>query len=55
MSSKLFEEMLKNEAYRKLFDELPDDERKIIMDNIRKLVEQFEDAFIKPIENQEGK
>lgn len=50
----LFDEMLKNEHYKKLFDELPDDERPILMESIRKLVEQVEKAIILPIENSKG-
>ncbi|MFA6049841.1 MAG: hypothetical protein WC761_01470 [Candidatus Paceibacterota bacterium] len=50
----LFDEMLKNEEYRKMFDQLSDDERPILMDSIRKLVEQVEKAIIIPIENSKG-
>lgn len=38
----LFDEMLKNEEYRKLFDSLPDDEKPIIMQSVRQFVNDVE-------------
>lgn len=38
----LFDEMLKNKEYSDLFDALPADEKPILMQSVRKFVEQFE-------------
>ena len=46
----LFDQMLKDENYKKLFDRLPDDEKAVIMASIRQFVEQFEKAVLQPIE-----
>jgi len=46
----LFDELLKNEEYRKLFDQIPDDEKPILMSSLRKLVEDVETAIILPVE-----
>lgn len=51
----LFDEMLKDEDYKKLFDQLSDDQRPIIMDSIRKLVEGVETAVILPLTDPEKK
>lgn len=41
----LFDEMLKNKEYSDLFDSLPADEKPILMQSVRKFVEQFEKAL----------
>lgn len=46
----LFDELLKNEEYRKLFEQLPDDERPVLMDSLRKFVDQVENSVILPLE-----
>jgi len=51
----LFDEMLKDEDYKKLFDQLSDDQRPIIMDSIRKLVERVETTIIVPMIDLEKK
>lgn len=43
----LFDEMLKNDDYRRLFDNLPDDEKPILMHSVRKFVEDFEKSLEK--------
>lgn len=45
----MFDEMLKNEHYKKLFDALPDDEKAVIMASVRKFVEEFEETVLKPL------
>lgn len=47
----LFDDLMKKEEYRKLFDQLPEDQKPIIMESIRKLVEQFENNVLSPIQN----
>ena len=46
-----FDELLKNEDYRKLLDQLAPDERKPIEEALRKFVEDFENYLIKPLSN----
>lgn len=46
----LFDKMMENPKYRELFDRLPNDERAVLIDSVRKLVEQVETAIIIPIE-----
>ena len=41
----LFDEMMKNEDYKKLFDALPDDEKPILMNSVKKFVEDFEKSL----------
>lgn len=45
-----FDEMLKNSEYKKLLDSLPEDERRPIEEALRKLVENFENYIIKPLD-----
>lgn len=41
----LFDEMLSDEEYRKLFDALPDDEKPLLMNSVRKFVDDFEKSL----------
>ncbi len=54
----LFDEMLKDENYKRLFDQLSDDQRPIIMNSMRQLVEKIEETIIVPftfIQKNKGK
>jgi hypothetical protein len=42
--------LMKDEAYRKLLESLPEDERKPIIEALRKFVEDFENNILKPLE-----
>lgn len=46
----LFDEMMKNPKYRELFEKLPNDEKAVLIDSVKKLVDQVEAAIIIPIE-----
>lgn len=41
----LFDEMIKNEEYKKLFEILPDDEKPILLNSIKNFVDDFEKAL----------
>ena len=43
--SSLFDEMMKNEEYRKLFDALPADEKPVLLNSVRKFVDDFEKSL----------
>lgn len=47
----LFDEMMKNEEYRKMFDQFPDDQKPIIMERIRILLEDTENKILIPMQN----
>lgn len=47
----LFDEMMKNEEYRKMFDQFPDDQKPIIMERIRILLEDTETKILIPMQN----
>lgn len=47
----LFDKLLEEPEYKKLYESLPNDERPIMMDAMRKLVEQFEYSVIAPLNN----
>ncbi len=49
----LFDELLEKEEYKKLYENLPDDERPIVMEAMRKLVEQFEKTILIPLKNSD--
>jgi len=43
----LFEDLMKQEGYRKLFDMVPDDQKQIIIDSIKSLLNDVEQNIIK--------
>jgi hypothetical protein len=45
----IFDEMLKNKEYQSLLNKLPEDEKKAIMESLRRVAEDFENQIIKPI------
>ena len=51
----LFDEISQTEQYQKLLKELPEDERRIVLESLRQLVENFEKGVIDPIKNLESK
>lgn len=51
----LFDEMLKNENYMKLFENLPAEERAILMNSMRQMVEEVEQKFIDPLKSLANK
>lgn len=47
----LFDEMLKNKDYSRLFENLPAEEKSILLNSMRKMVEEIENNFINPLKN----
>jgi hypothetical protein len=43
----LFEDLMKQEGYRKLFDMFPDDQKQLIIDSIKKLLDDTEQKIVK--------
>lgn len=50
--SKLFEDMLKDEDYKKLYDQIDEKDRKDLMEAMRTLVNDFEEKILNPIKKQ---
>ena len=51
MAYKFFlQELLEEEEYKKLYEHLPNDERPILMDAMRKLVTDFENQILLPLQ-----
>lgn len=46
----LFDEIISSKQYQDLLNELPDDERKVVLESLRELVDGFEKGIIEPIE-----
>jgi sulfur carrier protein ThiS len=44
----LFEEILENKTYSELLNNLPDDERPVILASLKKFVENFETKILQP-------
>lgn len=51
----LFEEILENKTYADLINNLPEDERPIILNTLKKFVEDYEKNVLKPLKNLDSK
>lgn len=47
----MFEDLMKIEGYRKIFDQFPDDQKPIVMERIRQFMDEAENKLIKPVQN----
>lgn len=47
----IFDDLLKNSEFQEHLKKLPEDERKVILESLRKLTEQWETYLIKPLQN----
>lgn len=45
----LYEQMIASEEYKKLFDQLPNDRKYIIQEDMRKFMDDVENKLINPI------
>lgn len=50
----LFDELMKNEAYKRLFDEFPDDQKPLLIERIRNFMDEAENKLIVPLQNAAG-
>jgi hypothetical protein len=50
----LFDEMLRDDSYRKLLDNVPEDIRPILVENLRKLVTDFDEKLLSVLRDDKG-
>lgn len=55
MSEKIFDKLMKNEEYKRLLDQLPEDERVLVIKSLKEITERFEREVFVPIKNYLGK
>lgn len=55
MKDKIFNNLIKNEQYKKLLEQLPEEERVLVVKSLREIVERFEKEVYTPIKNYLGK
>lgn len=46
----MFEELMKNEQYRKIFDQFPDDQKPLLIERIKQFMNDAEFKLIKPVQ-----
>lgn len=51
----LFEEILENKTYADLISKLPEDERPVILNTLKKFVEDYENNVLRPLKNLDSK
>jgi len=51
----LFEEIMQNKTYSELLSKLPDDEKPLILDSLKKFVDTFETKVLHPINSSSHK
>lgn len=51
----LFEEILEQPEYQEVLSQLPDEERKELLATLKKMVDEWENTFLKPLENYKSK
>jgi hypothetical protein len=47
----LFDELMKHEAYKKLFENYPEDQRQYIIDSLKNFVDNTEINLLVPVKN----
>lgn len=55
MRDKIFDKLMKNEQYNKLLDQLPEDERLLVIKSLKEITERFEREVYTPLKNHLGK
>jgi hypothetical protein len=51
----LFETLLESAEYKHLLEQLPDDERESVLAGLKKMVDDWENKILKPLENYRNK
>jgi len=46
----MFDELMKNEQYRKIFDQFPDDQKPMLLERIKTLMDETENKLLKPVQ-----
>ncbi len=47
----LFDELMKHESYRKLFESYPEDQRQLVIDSLKNFVDHTEINLLAPVKN----
>ena len=47
----MFDELMKNEQYRKIFDQFPDDQKPLLIERIKTLMDETENNLLKPVQD----
>lgn len=55
MTQKLFDKLMKEKMYEELLQQIPEDERVIIIKSIKEITEKFEREIYEPLKNYLGK
>ena len=55
MKEKLFDRLMKDKFYKQLLDQLPEEERILVIKAIKEITENFEKNVYEPLKNKVGK
>lgn len=55
MSEKIFDKLMNNDEYKRLLEQLPEDERVLVIKSLKEITERFEREVFVPIKNYLGK
>jgi len=53
--SDIWEKLMKDSRYTELLNQLPEDEKAVVMKSLKEIVELFENGLIEPIKNFKNK
>lgn len=53
--NKIFDKLMKNELYKKLLNQLPENEKLTVLKAIKEITENFEKNILEPIKNRADK
>ena len=53
--NKIFDKLMKNDLYKKLLNQLPENEKLTVLKAIKEITENFEKNILEPIKNQTDK
>lgn len=55
MAEKLFDRLMKDKEYKRLLEQLPEDERVVVIKSLKEITERFEREVYVPLKNYLGK
>jgi len=55
MTQKLFEKLMNEKIYEELLQQIPEDERLLVIKSIKEITEKFEREIYEPLKNYLGK
>lgn len=53
--SDIWDKLMKDEKYQKLINQLPEDERELVLKSLKEIVLHFENGLITPLKNLQNK